>query len=51
MIPRSFKYCVELTMTDDGIIPDIISVYLRFAQWAQSGGKIYKDWYTEQTDY
>ena len=51
MIPRSFKYCVELTMTDDGIIPDITQVYLRFAQWAQSGGKIYKDWYTEQTDY
>lgn len=51
MIPKSFKYCVELTMTDDGIIPDITQVYLRFAQWAQSGGKIYKDWYTEQTDY
>ena len=51
MIPKSFKYCVELTMTDDGIIPDITQVYLRFAQWAQSGGTIYKDWYTEQSDY
>ncbi len=51
MIPKSFKYCVELTMTDDGIIPDITQVYLRFAQWGQSGGKIYKDWYTEQSDY
>lgn len=51
MIPRSLKYCVELTMTDDGIIPDITQVYLRFAQWAQSGGKLYNDWYTEQTNY
>ena len=30
---------------------DIIGVYLHFADWAKSGGKLFPDWYTNQPGY
>jgi LruC domain-containing protein len=30
---------------------EIIDAYLHFAEWAQSGGVSYPDWYTDQSGY
>lgn len=47
VVPTNFDYCVELSMTGEKQAPDITQVYLHFAQWAQSAGEIYKDWYLD----
>jgi LruC domain-containing protein len=52
LIPETFTYCQELRMlADPTAAPDITQVYLHFAQWVQSGGAIYKDWYMDKPGY
>lgn len=52
LIPQEFTYCQELRMlADPNAARDITQVYLHFAQWAQSGGAIYKDWYMDKPGY
>jgi LruC domain-containing protein len=43
LIPQRFSYPVEKQ--------DITGAYLKFASWAQSGGVLFPDWYTDQTGY
>lgn len=42
-IPDEFDYPVEKA--------DIVQTYLKFAQWAQSGGVLYSDWYFDLPGY
>lgn len=42
-IPVSFEYPIEKT--------SIIAAYLKFAEWAESGGVIYTDWYEDHVGY
>ena len=42
-IPVSFEYPIEKK--------DITSVYLKFAEWAESGGTLYQDWYMDEPGY
>ncbi len=42
-VPVSFAYPVETV--------DILNAYNHFADWAQSGGTQYTDWYTDKTGY
>lgn len=43
-----FEYPVELTIRTTTPPPDITQVYLRFAQWSQSGGTLYTDWFSNR---
>ncbi|MDZ4667588.1 MAG: LruC domain-containing protein [bacterium] len=51
VIPETFDYCVELSLLGMKENPDITQAYLHFAQWAQSGGEIYSDWYKDEKGY
>ena len=51
IVPESFAYCVELSLLDMKEKPDITQAYLHFAQWAQSEGEIYSDWYKDLNGY
>lgn len=51
VVPENFDYCVELSMLGMKEPIDITQVYLHFAQWAQSNGEIYKDWYKDEKGY
>lgn len=51
IVPKTFDYCQELSQLGLNPNPDITQVYLHFAQWAQSGGLIYKDWYENKEGY
>ena len=42
-IPVSFDYPNEKS--------DIVKSHLKFGAWAESGGKNYKDWYTDKANY
>ena len=42
-VPSSFSYSIEKN--------DIIKVYLKFGEWAESGGSLYKDWYMDKSGY
>ena len=42
-IPVDFEYPVEKA--------DIVQTYLHFAEWAQSSGATYSDWYSNKTGY
>lgn len=42
-IPEPFEYPIEKK--------DITSVYLKFAEWAESGGQLYQDWYKDEPGY
>jgi LruC domain-containing protein len=42
-VPNNFVYPVEKA--------DILETYLHFAQWAQSSGNDFKDWYMEKPGY
>lgn len=42
-IPESFAYPIEKN--------DIVTVHLKFAAWAQSGGTLFQDWYKNLSDY
>lgn len=42
-IPVDFAYPVETV--------DILQTYLHFAEWAQSGGTLYPDWYMNESGY
>ncbi|MCK9617138.1 MAG: LruC domain-containing protein [Lentimicrobiaceae bacterium] len=42
-IPVDFAYPVEMV--------DILQTYLHFAEWAQSGGTLYPDWYLNNQGY
>jgi LruC domain-containing protein len=42
-VPTSFDYPLEKA--------DILETYLHFAQWAQSSGKDFTDWYMEKPNY
>lgn len=52
LIPEEFIYCQELKPLSTEKEPlDITQVYLKFAQWAQSNGELYKDWYQDKEGY
>jgi LruC domain-containing protein len=51
LVPEKFDYCAELKTFDKKEITDITQVYLHFAQWAQSGGKYFPDWYKNEKGY
>jgi LruC domain-containing protein len=51
LVPEKFEYCAELKTFDKKEITDITQVYLHFAQWAQSGGKFFTDWYKNEKGY
>lgn len=51
VIPETFDYCVELSLLGLKERPDITQAYLHFAQWAQSSGEIYNDWYKDMKEY
>jgi LruC domain-containing protein len=51
LVPEKFEYCAELKTFDKKEITDITQVYLHFAQWAQSGGKYFPDWYKNEKGY
>ncbi|MFY8021146.1 MAG: LruC domain-containing protein [Bacteroidia bacterium] len=51
LIPEKFDYCSELKTFNKKEITDITQVYLHFAQWAQSGGKFFPDWYRNEKGY
>jgi LruC domain-containing protein len=51
IVPESFQYCAELSQLGLKETPDITQTYLHFAQWAQSGGEIYSDWYKDKDGY
>ncbi|MCK6609595.1 MAG: LruC domain-containing protein [Bacteroidia bacterium] len=53
LVPEEYAYCIELRMLPNDLkaVPDITQVYLKFAQWAQSGGKFYTDWYRDLPGY
>ncbi|MCG9880180.1 MAG: LruC domain-containing protein [Bacteroidia bacterium] len=51
IVPESFSYCVELSLLELKEKPDVTQAYLKFAQWAQSGGELYKDWYKDMPGY
>ncbi len=42
-VPDSFEWPVEKV--------DILSAYLKFAEWAQSSGTVYTDWYLDLSGY
>lgn len=42
-IPESFEYPIEKS--------EITSVFLKFAEWAESGGTLYQDWYQNKPGY
>ena len=42
-IPETFEYPIEKK--------DITAVYLKFAQWAESGGTLFQDWYKDEPGY
>ena len=42
-IPEGFDYPIEKR--------DITSVYLKFAEWAESGGQLSQDWYLDEPGY
>lgn len=42
-IPSSFDYPVESV--------DIVDAYLKFAEWAESSGAVYSDWYLNEPAY
>jgi len=42
-IPESFDYPIEKS--------EITSAYLKFAEWAESGGVLYPDWYQNKPGY
>ena len=41
--PQKFDYPIEKTSID--------KAYLNFAQWVESGGTLFKDWYINKVDY
>lgn len=41
--PSSFEYPIEKV--------DILSAYLKFAEWAESSGAVYSDWYLDEPGY
>ena len=41
--PSSFEYPIEKV--------DILSAYLKFKEWAESSGVVYKDWYLDEPGY
>lgn len=51
VIPETFDYCVELSLLGLKERPDVTQAYLHFAQWAQSSGEIYTDWYKDLKGY
>ncbi|OYU97760.1 MAG: hypothetical protein CFE21_05580 [Bacteroidetes bacterium B1(2017)] len=51
IVPETFDYCSELSQLGLKETPDITQTYLHFAQWAQSDGKIYADWYKDLEGY
>lgn len=51
VIPETFDYCVELSLLGLKERPDVTQAYLHFAQWAQSSGEIYSDWYKDLKGY
>ncbi|MCF8254103.1 MAG: LruC domain-containing protein [Bacteroidia bacterium] len=51
VIPSTYDYCVELSLLGLKENPDITQAHLHFAQWAQSGGEIYSDWYENFKGY
>lgn len=42
-ITEPFEYPIEKT--------DITAVYLKFKEWAESGGQLYQDWYRDEPGY
>lgn len=42
-IPESFEYPIEKS--------EITATYLKFAEWAESGGTLYQDWYHDKPGY
>ncbi|MFW5974804.1 MAG: LruC domain-containing protein [Bacteroidota bacterium] len=42
-IPSSFDYPTETT--------DIVNAHLKFAEWAESSGEVYTDWYLDEPGY
>lgn len=42
-IPQTFQYPIEKQ--------DILGAYLHFADWAESNGAVYPDWYTNKSGY
>lgn len=52
LTPSRFEYPVEVKIFP---VPqqnppiDITQIYLRFAQWSQSGGTLYQDWYSNKS--
>ena len=42
-IIESFEYPIEKV--------DVTSAYLKFAEWAESNGTLYNDWYRDLTGY
>ena len=51
LVPESFDYCSELKTFNVKEVSDITQVYLHFAQWAQSGGKLFTDWYRNEKGF
>ncbi len=41
--PNSFEYPIEKV--------DILNAYLKFAEWAESSGAVYNDWYLDEPGY
>jgi LruC domain-containing protein len=51
LVPEKFDYCAELKTINVKEVSDITQVYLHFSQWAQSGGRVYTDWYKNEKGY
>ena len=41
--PESFEYPIEKV--------DVLVAYLKFSEWATSGGDLYTDWYLDEPGY
>jgi len=49
LVPTRFEYPIELQLVGGFPKPDLTQVYLKFSQWAQSGGTMFPDWYSNMS--